>query len=195
MRNIDKRRLILNINTIGFNQGIINVSQNLYFRKLDFGTGKLFTATTHTVNNNVSGFGKIATLHYQIKSSLTTDQTLTFGLTQVNQSDASGVISPLTSGTGTLMAMGSSVGVKEVLNSNYVSVSPNPTNGVLHIVFGAIPPNSKIELYNSIGALVLTEVLSNKNNSINTTELSNGLYFIKVLENNKVITVQKIVKQ
>jgi hypothetical protein len=50
----------------------IDASQNLHFRKLDFANSKLFTASTHTVSNNVSGFGKIAILHYQIKSSLTT---------------------------------------------------------------------------------------------------------------------------
>jgi hypothetical protein len=178
-----------------YQNSFIDASQNLHFRKLNFANGKICTATTHTVNNNVSGFGKIATLHYQIKSSLATDEVLNIGLAQANQSDASGLITPLTSGTGTLMAVGSSVGIKEVLNNSNVSISPNPTNGILNIVFGTIPQNTKIDVYNSIGALVLTETLSNKNNTINTSYLSDGMYLIKVLENNRVVALQKIVKQ
>lgn len=170
-------------------------NQNLNFRKRVFSSGIIFTASTHTLNNNVSGNGQIATLHYKINSSITTDQTLTIGLIQANQSDSSGNIVPLTSGTATLLAKATFVGLQEFLKSNSVSISPNPTSGVLNITFSTIPQNTKIEVYNSIGALVLTETLSNKYSTINTSQLSNGMYMIKVLENNRIITVQKIVKQ
>lgn len=94
-----------------------------------------------------------------------------------------------------LGANSSSVGFKEVLNNSNIYISPNPTNGLLNIFFSTAPQNTKIEVYNNIGALVLTETVNNKNNTINTSYLSDGMYLIKVLENNKVITVQKIVKQ
>ncbi|MBC7695808.1 MAG: VCBS repeat-containing protein [Burkholderiales bacterium] len=178
-----------------YQNSFLDASQNLYFRKLDFAGGKIFTASTHTVSNNVSGYGKIATLHYQILSSLSTDQTLTLGVTQANQSDASGVITSLTTGTGTLMALGASVGVKESLMSNNILISPNPTNGILNISFTSIPQNTKIEIYNSIGALVLSETMSSKNNTIHISDLSSGMYFIKVIENGKAVTVQKVMKE
>jgi hypothetical protein len=180
---------------IEYQNSFMDAGQNLHFRKLDFANGKIFTATTHTASNNVSGFGKIATLHYQIKSSLATDQVLNIGLSQANQSNASGVISPLTSGTGTLMAIGASVGIKENSFSGNVLISPNPTNGLLNINFNTIPHNTKIEVYNSIGALVLTETMSNKNNTINVSELSSGIYYMKVLEENNVVAVKKVVKE
>jgi hypothetical protein len=193
--DFDNTLIELNSIWIEYQNSFIDVSQNLHFQKPDFVNGKIYTATTHTVSNNVSGFGKIATLHYQIKSSLTTDQPLTIGVLQVNQSDASGLITSLTSGTGTLMAMGSSVGVKENAMSGNILISPNPTNSILNISFNTIPQNTIIELYNSIGALVLTEKMITKNNSITTNELSNGIYYMKVLENTKVIAVKKIVKE
>jgi len=118
---------------IEYQNSFLNLTnQNLHFRKLDFANGKLFTASTHTVSNNVNGFGKIATLHYKIKSALATDQVLNIGLLQANQSNASGIITPLTSGTATLMAIGATVGLNE-LNGNIISISPNPTNGSLTI--------------------------------------------------------------
>jgi hypothetical protein len=180
---------------IEYQNSFIDASQNLYFRKLDFINSKLFTASTHTVSNNVNGFGKIATLHYQILSSLATDQVLNIGLSQANHSNASGVIFPLTTGTGTLMAIGASVGLKESLMTGNVLISPNPTNGLLNISFNTSPQNTKIELYNSIGALVLTEAMTNKNNAINVSDLSSGIYFMKVLEGNKVVAVKKVVRE
>ena len=178
-----------------YQNSFIDASPNLYFRKLDFANSKLFTASTHTVSNNVNGFGKIATLHYQILSSIATDQVLNIGLSQANQSSATGIITPLSTNTGTLMAIGASVGVKESLISGGMLVSPNPTNGLLNISFSTVPKNTKIELYNSIGALVLTEQMSNKTNAINMSELSSGIYFMKVLEGNKVVAVKKVVRE
>lgn len=180
---------------IEYPNSFIDVGQNLHFRKLDFANSKLFTASTHTVSSNVNGFGKIATLHYKILSSLATDEVLNIGVSQAYRSDATGLITPLTSGTGTLMAIGASVGIMENLYSGNVLVSPNPTNGLLNISFNSIPQNTKIELYNSIGALVLTEVMSNKNNTINASELSNGIYFLKVIEANKLVAAKKVVKE
>lgn len=180
---------------IEYQNSFMDASQNLHFQKVDFINGKLFTATTHTINNNVSGFGKIATLHYQISSSLFSDQLMTLSLSQVYQSNASGVISPLTSSAGTLMAMGYTAGINENNFSGNVMISPNPTNGILNIGFSSIPQNTKIELYNSIGALVLTEVMSNKNNTININDLCSGMYFMKMLEGNRVVVVKKVVKE
>ena len=62
---------------IEYPTSFINASdQNLKFRKHAFANGKLYTATTHTNNANVSGYGKIATLHYKINPTLATDNGL-----------------------------------------------------------------------------------------------------------------------
>jgi hypothetical protein len=193
--DFDNTLIDLNSIWIEYQNSFVDAGQNLYFSKLDFANGKIFTASTHTVSNNVSGFGKIATLHYKILSNLATDEVLNIGLRQANHSNATGLITPLTSGTGTLMAIGASVGVKENLYNGNVLVSPNPTNGILNISFSTIPQNTKIELYNSIGALVLAETMTIKNNTISVSDLSSGIYFLKVLEGNKVVAVKKVVKE
>jgi hypothetical protein len=129
---------------IEYPTSFINASnQNLKFRKWDFSNGKLYTATTHTISGNVSGNGKIATLHYKIKSSLTADNVMNLSISQANQSDAYGTITPLTAGSATLMALGTSIAtnLNALTNGNYISLHPNPTNGVLTI-------NSTTELQN-----------------------------------------------
>ncbi|MBI3517853.1 MAG: hypothetical protein HY062_00665, partial [Bacteroidetes bacterium] len=108
-------------------------NQNLHFRKLDFANANLYTATTHTISNNVSGNGLIGILHYKIKSGLIADSILTIGLSQGYKSESSGQIIPLTVGSATVMAIGSSVGLVETSGIGFISISPNPTNGLLTV--------------------------------------------------------------
>jgi hypothetical protein len=175
---------------IEYQNSFLDAGQNLHFRKLDFANGKIFTATTHTLNNNVSGNGKIATLHYQIKSGLTTDDVLNLGILQANQSDASGIITPLTSGTGTLMAIGASVGLQE-LNGNIVSVSPNPTNGSLTI--NSKTELQKVEVISITGQILLSEIPSNVSHTLHLHNFANGIYFVNLYQNDRVVKREKIV--
>jgi hypothetical protein len=175
---------------IDYQNSFLDAGQNLHFRKLDFSNGKIFTATTHTINNNASGYGKIATLHYQIKSSLTTDEILNIGLSHANQSNASGIIAPLTTGAGTLMALGSSVGLQE-LNGNVISISPNPTNGSLTI--NSKTELQKIEVVTITGQVLLIEVPTNVSNTLHLNSFANGFYFVNVYEKDRVVKREKIV--
>ena len=189
---VDFDNILIETNSIyiEYQNSFIDAGQNLHFRKLDFVNGKIFTATTHTLNNNVSGFGKIATLHYQIKSNLTTDEVLNIGLSQANQSNASGTIVPLTSGTGTLMAIGASVGLQE-LNGNLISVSPNPTNGLLTIT--SKTELQKIEVMSVDGKILLSEIPTNVSHTLHLDNFSNGIYFVNLYQNNRIVKREKVV--
>ncbi|MES2763373.1 MAG: T9SS type A sorting domain-containing protein [Bacteroidota bacterium] len=175
---------------IEYQNSFLDVGQNLDFRKQDFGNGKIFTASTHTISSNVSGYGKIATLHYQIKSTLTIDQVLNLGISQANQSDASGTILPLTSGTGTLLAMGASVGLQE-LGGNIISISPNPTNGLLTINSKA--EIQKIEVISITGKVLLSETPTNVSHTLHLENFSNGIYFVNVCQNDRIVKREKII--
>jgi hypothetical protein len=83
----------------------------------------------------------------------------------------------------------------EIGSSISVNAYPNPTTDILNIDFDIIPANASVEVYNMVGELVLTQQLSTLNNTINTTQLSNGLFHAKVIGNNKLLYAQKIVKQ
>jgi hypothetical protein len=175
---------------IEYQNSFLDIGQNLKFKKLDFSNNKLFTASTHTVSNNVSGFGKIATLHYQIKSSLTTDQVLNIGLSLANQSDASGLITPLTTSTGTLMALGTSVGLQE-LSGSVVSMNPNPTNGSLTI--NSKTELQKIEVVSITGTVLLSEFSTNISHTLNLENFGNGMYFVNVYQNNRIVKRERVV--
>lgn len=190
--NYDKTILETDSVWIEYPTSFINASnQNLKFRKRDFSNGKLYTATTHTISGNVSGYGKIATLHYKIKSSLTTDNVLNLSIAQANQSNASGVITPLTAGSATLMAIGASVGLNELTNGNYISLHPNPTNGVLTI--NSTVELQKIEVMAVTGQLLMSEVPLSTSYVLHLDHLANGVYFVNLYQNNRIVKREKII--
>jgi|GEM_PF-949694 len=58
---------------------------------------------------------------------------------------------------------------------NKISLYPNPTNSVLNV---EAKENTNITIVNMLGATVVTQKLSEGNNSINVSDLINGVYFI-----------------
>jgi len=179
---------------IEYPTSFINASnQNLKFRKRDFSNGKLYTATTHTISGNVNGYGKIAILHYKIKSSLTTDNVLNLSIAQANQSDSSGVITPLTAGSATLMALGTSIttNLNALTNGNYISLHPNPTNGAL--IVNSTTELQKIEVMAITGQLLMSEVPSSTSQVLHLDHLANGVYFVNLYQNNRIVKREKII--
>lgn len=166
-------------------------ANNLNFNKRVFSNGVIYTATTHTNNINASGNGKIATLHYKINPNLATDQILNIGLVQANKSDASGTILPLTSGSGTLIAKGTFVGLQEITNDNFVSISPNPTNGLLNLY--AKKELQKIEVTSITGNTLLSEIPTGNDYILHLENFSNGVYFINIYENDRIIKREKVI--
>lgn len=78
-----------------------------------------------------------------------------------------------------------------VQGSEFV-VYPNPNNGDFTISVSGLDKNPSIEIYNTIGKLVYSDVLTTEKNSFNTN-LAAGIYFINIIENNKVIATQKLI--
>lgn len=190
--NFDKPLIEANNIYIEYESSFMDfTNQNLDFRKLDFANNVIYTATTHTINSNASGFGKIATLHYQISLSIITDEVLNLGLVQANKSDALGTISPLTSGTGTLMAIGTSITSVKNLNDNEVSISPNPTNDLLTI--SSKTELQKIELVSITGQTLLNENSTSNSHTLHLENFVNGIYFVNMYQNNHIIKREKII--
>lgn len=166
---------------IEYTSSFIN-SNNLHFRKKVFSNGVIYTATTHTNQVNASGNGKIAILHYKIKPTLASNTVLNLSITNASKLSATAITSTLSSGTGTLNAVISNVGIKENSSSAHVAIFPNPSKGQLTIKqTDKNNFSSLITIYNSTGQIVLSKRL-NSITEIVDTNLSNGIYFL-VLSN------------
>ena len=76
-----------------------------------------------------------------------------------------------------------------------LNVYPNPTNEVLHIQLELINgDNTSLELVNALGQAIVSKNVSQEVSSFNVTSLTSGIYFVKLIQNGKVIDVKKVVK-
>jgi hypothetical protein len=87
----------------------------------------------------------------------------------------------------------STVGFNELSNGASIEVYPNPANDIVNFQFSDANTKRKIELYNTIGELVLTEDASTQNSSLKTHHLQSGVYSYNILVGEKTIKTDKIV--
>jgi len=77
-----------------------------------------------------------------------------------------------------------------------VTIYPNPTSGNIHINNQVLENNqTQVHIYNNLGQLVQQESLSSGSitQSINfCSPLTNGLYFVKVMQEGKEIDMKRI---
>ena len=78
------------------------------------------------------------------------------------------------------------------INQDIISVSPNPTNGLVK-VYRNIQSKSQYVILNESGVSVKNGILNSKLDYIDLKDLSNGIYFIKI-QNENGIEVKKIIK-
>ncbi|MCG8699712.1 MAG: T9SS type A sorting domain-containing protein, partial [Bacteroidales bacterium] len=73
------------------------------------------------------------------------------------------------------------------------NIYPNPAQNMLYIN-AAIEEEASAQLYNSNGALVKTILLNSDLTKTDISELSSGLYFVKVLVEDELL-VKKFLKE
>ena len=91
------------------------------------------------------------------------------------------------------LALTNALSVKIFSNSNYI-LTPNPTNGILTVIFPEKSKNAIITIFNSVGQTVIKKSISKDLFSIDLTDLSNGIYFYSI-QSNTINQNGKIVKK
>ena len=76
-----------------------------------------------------------------------------------------------------------------ISNTNFenktIKVYPNPTQNVLFIELENLNVTTHLDVLNALGEIVMKENLTTQNTTLNTQQLANGLYFLKLTQNNK----------
>lgn len=83
------------------------------------------------------------------------------------------------------------VSLKDVVDFTAVSVYPNPTSDV--VVVNSKNTIKRVELYNTLGQVVLSQEANANNITLDVTNLTQGNYFVKVTTSDDVMTTQKVV--
>ncbi len=86
-------------------------------------------------------------------------------------------------------------GIDEATNNNVVSIYPNPANDFMTVSLAAESFNSTtIYIINALGEIVLTEKATSSNTTLNTSNLTSGIYFVK-MESKNGSAIKKFMKQ
>lgn len=83
------------------------------------------------------------------------------------------------------------------MGNNAVTIAPNPFNTACNIIINNESEinHAEIKIYNVLGAEVMNTIPSAKITTLKTNDLSSGIYFYKVISNNKIIQSGKLVSQ
>ncbi len=78
--------------------------------------------------------------------------------------------------------------------ANEVLIAPNPTSSQLRITTQTILQNATITLFNTQGqAMKTVDNISGHSTTISASELPNGMYYLQLIDKDKLLTIQKFI--
>lgn len=89
----------------------------------------------------------------------------------------------------------SPAGIDEINLNGEINLYPNPTSGEFIISTENITKDSNIEIYNSLGQIVLVKQIGQNKTLININDKPAGIYFVKLISKSKLPCFSKIIKQ
>ncbi|WP_289053587.1 discoidin domain-containing protein [Carboxylicivirga marina] len=81
-----------------------------------------------------------------------------------------------------------------VKEKDTVSVYPNPAHSVINVDLGSNSTVSEVVVYNTVGSVVYVNKTVQGVLSIDVSKYTSGLYFVKIVSGNKIVTKSVIVK-
>jgi hypothetical protein len=128
---------------------------------------------------NINGF------YVSVSPSVTTNYT-------VSGSGANGCVNTATVNLIVLQCLG----LKSYLpGDNMVTVYPNPGNGTYHVNMSDAFEGLKVSVYNVTGSLVQEKNVSGEKFTVDLSHEANGVYFIRILDNNTMLYSSRLIKQ
>lgn len=163
-------------------------------------TGAVSTVTvnalpvlTAVTNNTLLCVGQTATLSVNGATTYTwstTENTASIAVSPtvqttytVSGTDANGC----SNNTTVTQDVSACTGIATLTNDASINVYPNPNNGLFVIELTSV---SKVTVMNALGQVVITETFEAGKHTVNINNESTGVYFVKVMTNNK----QQIIK-
>jgi hypothetical protein len=77
----------------------------------------------------------------------------------------------------------------EIISNSDIKIFPNPANNIVNIENAA---NARISIVNMVGQEVISTVATSKRETVNISGLSNGVYIIRIKDDEEVITTKKL---
>lgn len=84
------------------------------------------------------------------------------------------------------------VGIFDVNNAEKLTIYPNPASN--YVVLGDIEPNANVAIYDVLGKLRLSQKATDKTLKIDVSNLTKGIYLVKIRKENDGLQLAKFVK-
>lgn len=84
------------------------------------------------------------------------------------------------------------IGINEPGNTDGFSIYPNPARG--WVMLKGVEASGEVTIYNAIGEQVFASVITHPSSVIDVSKLSEGIYFIRVKQGDKIITRKLIIE-
>jgi hypothetical protein len=141
------------------------------------------------------------------QATITASGATSYSLNNVS-SPAVSIISPTTTTTYTIVgsnvgcpvtavtitqSVSTCTGIEEATNNNLVSIYPNPANDFIAVAVAETIEGATIHIINALGEIVVTETVVSTSTTLNTENLTNGIYFVKV-ESKNSSAIKKFIK-
>ena len=86
----------------------------------------------------------------------------------------------------------SHTGISE--NSNLLSISPNPTSDIVRCNLNGLS-NVRLQVLDIYGKLLMEQTITNSAAEIDLSDKASGIYFLRVVDGNNVLTTQKVIRR
>jgi len=82
-------------------------------------------------------------------------------------------------------------------NAKVITIAPNPFSKSTTIIINDATQinNCEIKIYNAMGSEVINTIVTKQGTTLDTSDLSSGIYFYKIMSNNKTIQSGKLISQ
>lgn len=85
--------------------------------------------------------------------------------------------------TSLTQSVSTCTGLKSLTNNEIsINIYPNPSNGFFSVQLSSVSENTIIEVYTTLGQLILSQKITSENTVIDLKNCTSGLYYIKVTE-------------
>ncbi len=82
--------------------------------------------------------------------------------------------------------------VEDYTSGNTISIYPNPANTVLNIAIDDAQAKTTVKIFNVLGKVVKKSSFSGAMLSIPVDDLQNGIYFVRIMDGDKIINTEKL---
>jgi len=90
-----------------------------------------------------------------------------------------------------------STGVASIEAANVVSIAPNPFRSFTTVILNDASKgiNCKIMIYSTLGTVVMNANITKQISTLNTSNLQSGIYFYKVMDNDRMVQSGKLISE